>query len=296
MEAEALEVLSDGGRVTGLRYRDRAGQVHQVRARLTVAADGRDSGLRRSAGLRPVEFGVPVDVLWFRLPRRPTDPPTFGRLAPRHLLVLIDRGAYWQIAHVIPKAAGPEPHQADLEGLRASVAELVPFLADRVGELRGWDDVRRLRVQVDRLRRWFRPGLLCIGDAAHAMSPIGGVGINLAIQDAVAAADVLAGPLKTGVLRPRHLKAVQRRREWPTRLVRWVQVLAERWVVSGALDASETFRLSILLRFLLRTPFLRDLFARLVAFGAWPVHARVNTGDASACPSGSLNPKVATYA
>jgi 2-polyprenyl-6-methoxyphenol hydroxylase-like FAD-dependent oxidoreductase len=127
-------------------------------------------------------------------------------------------------------------------------------------------------------------------------SPVGGVGINLAIQDAVAAADVLAEPLKAGGLRSRHLKVVQRRREWPTRLVRWAQVLAERWVVSGALDASETFRLSILLRFLLRTPLLRNLFARLVAFGAWSGHVRANTGDATACPGGSLHPREATYA
>ena len=199
MEAEALGVLEEAGRVTGLTWRDTAGAVHQVRARLTVAADGRGSGLRRAAGLARREFGVPIDVLWFRLPRRPTDAPqSFGRLAAGHLLVLIDRGAYWQIAYLIPKDAVDELHQAGLGRLRASVAELVPFLADRVGELRSWEDVRTLRVQVDRLRRWFRPGLLCIGDAAHAMSPIGGVGINLAVHDAVAAANLLVGPLRDG--------------------------------------------------------------------------------------------------
>ena len=163
-----------------------------------------------------------------------------------------------------------------------------------MGDLKDWKQGSLLSVESDRLSRWYRPGLLLIGDAAHVTSPVGGVGINLAIQDAVAAADVLGGPLKAGVLRPRHLKAVQRRREWPTRLVRWAQVLAERWVVSGALDASETFKLSILLRFLLRTPLVRDLFARLVAFGAWPVHARANAGDTSVCPGGSLHQREAT--
>ena len=192
MRAEALGVLEEAGRVVGLTYRDQDGSVRQVRAQLTVAADGRDSGLRRSAGLRPRAFGAPVDVLWFRLSRRPDDPTqSFGRLAAGHLLVLLDRGGYWQIAYVIPKDAADKLHEVGLARFRASVAELVPFLADRVGELRSWDDVRVLRVHVDRLRRWFRPGLLCIGDAAHAMSPIGGVGINLAVHDAVATANLL---------------------------------------------------------------------------------------------------------
>src|SRR4029453_16451512 len=183
-------------------------------------------------------FGVPMDVLGSPLPRRPPAPMTFGRLAAGHLLVLIDRGAYWQIAYVIPKAAAGEPDPAGLERIRATLAELAPFLADRVGELRSWDDLRTLRVQVDRLRRWFRPGLLCIGDAAHAMSPIGGgglnpgrpppaappqppaharppiggVGINLAVHDAVAAANLLVRPLRDGTLSTRHLARVQLRR------------------------------------------------------------------------------------
>src|SRR6266508_3051675 len=180
LRAEALGVLEEAGRVVGLTCRDQDGTVRQVHARLTVAADGRDSRLRRSAGLRPRVFGAPMDVLWFRLSRRPDDRlPTFGRLAAGHLMVLIDRGAYWQVAYVIHKGAVEELHRVGLARFRATVAELVPFLVDRVEELRGWDDVRVLRVQVDRLRRWFRPGFVCIGDAAHAMSPIGGVGIHL---------------------------------------------------------------------------------------------------------------------
>jgi 2-polyprenyl-6-methoxyphenol hydroxylase-like FAD-dependent oxidoreductase len=151
-------------------------------------------------------------------------------------------------------------------------------LADRVGYLKNWKQGSLLSVESDRLRRWYRPGLLLIGDAAHVVSPVGGVGINLAIQDAVVAANVLAEPLKTGRLRLRDLAAVQRRREWPTRLIQEVQTLAQWWVVSGALDASETYRLPILLRLLMRTPLLRNLFGRLIAFGAWPVHAKTKSG------------------
>ena len=275
MEAEALGVLEEAGRVTGLTYRDRAGAVHQVRARLIVAADGRDSGLRRSAGLRPTEFGVPVDVLWFRLPRRPSDSPqSFGRLAAGHLLVLIDRGAYWQIAYLIPKAAADQLHQAGLGRLRASVAELVPSLADRVDELRSWEDVRTLRVQVDRLRRWFRPGLLCIGDAAHAMSPIGGVGINLAVHDAVAAANLLVRPLREGTLSTRHLARVQLRRLPPTVVVQWGQRTIQDRFLSPLLDGRVPAKGPLVLRALRRYPVLQGVPARLVGIGVLPEHVR----------------------
>jgi 2-polyprenyl-6-methoxyphenol hydroxylase-like FAD-dependent oxidoreductase len=275
MEAEALGVLEEAGRVTGLTWRDRAGAVHQVRARLTVAADGRDSGLRRSAGLRPTEFGVPVDVLWFRLPRRPGDgPQSFGRLAAGHLLVLIDRGAYWQIAYLIPKAAADQLHQAGLGRLRASVAELVPSLADRVDELRSWEDVRTLRVQVDRLRRWFRPGLLCIGDAAHAMSPIGGVGINLAIHDAAAAANLLLRPLRDGTLTTRHLARVQLRRLLPTVVVQWGQRTIQDRFLSPLLAGRVPSKGPLALRALRRYPVLQAVPARLVGIGVLPEHVR----------------------
>ena len=284
MEAEALGVLEEAGRVTGLTWRDRAGAVHQVRARLTVAADGRDSGLRRAAGLRPTEFGVPIDVLWFRLPRRPTDAPqSFGRLAAGHLLVLIDRGAYWQIAYLIPKAAADELQRAGLDRLRASVAELVPALADRVGELRSWEDVRTLRVQVDRLRRWFRPGLLCIGDAAHAMSPIGGVGINLAVHDAVAAANHLVRPLRDGTLSTRHLARVQLRRLLPTVVVQWGQRTIQDRFLSPLLAGRVPAKGPLVLRALRRYPVLQGVPARLVGVGVLPEHVRTPaTGDAPA--------------
>jgi 2-polyprenyl-6-methoxyphenol hydroxylase-like FAD-dependent oxidoreductase len=281
MRAEALGVLEEAGRVVGLTYRDRDGELHQVRARLTVAADGRDSGLRRTAGLRPIEFGAPMDVLWFRLPRYPTDPvPTFGRLAPGHLMVLIQRGDYWQIAYVIAKDTADELHEAGLDRLRASVAELVPFLGDRVDELASWDDVRMLRVQVDRLRRWFRPGLLCIGDAAHAMSPIGGVGINLAVHDAVAAANLLARPLLDGTLATRHLARVQLRRILPTLLIQALQRTVQDRFLSPLLSGRVGAGPPGALRLLRRVPALQAIPARVIGFGVLPEHVRAGRRDA----------------
>jgi 2-polyprenyl-6-methoxyphenol hydroxylase-like FAD-dependent oxidoreductase len=297
MGARVKELIEEDGVVRGVRYRTADG-AREVRATLTVGADGRFSRVRRLAGLKPVEGSPPMDVFWFNLPREPGDPEDAGavfRFGPGSLLVLMDHFDHWQVGYIIRKGSYRQLRVAGLPALRRSVAELVPEVADRVGHLKAWKQGSLLSVESDRLSRWYRPGLLLIGDAAHVASPVGGVGINLAIQDAVAAANVITEPLKAGRLRPRHLKVVQRRREWPTRLVQWAQVLAERWVVSGALDASETFKLSILLRFMLRAPYLRDLFARLVAFGAWPVHARANTGGASACRSSSLHPREATY-
>jgi 2-polyprenyl-6-methoxyphenol hydroxylase-like FAD-dependent oxidoreductase len=292
MEAKAVEVLEEAGRVTGVVYRDRDGAVHQVRARLTVAADGRDSALRRAAALPRTEFGVPSDVCWFRLPRRPTDPQSFGRLAAGHLLVLIDRGVYWQIAYLIPKAAADELHRAGLGRLRASVAELVPFLEDRVGELRSWEDVRTLRVQMDRLRRWFRPGLLCIGDAAHAMSPIGGVGINLAVHDAVAAANLLVRPLRDGTLSTRHLARVQLRRLPPTVVVQWVQRTIQDRFLSPLLAGRVPAKGPLVLRVLRRYPVLQGVPAFVVGIGVLPEHVRTPAAASApaagpAAPAGS---------
>jgi len=239
-----------------------------------VAADGRDSGLRRSAGLRQRVFGAPIDVLWFRLPRRPSDPrQAFGRLAAGHLLVLIDRGAYWQIAYVIAKDAAEALRAAGLPRFRASVAGLVPFLADRVEELAGWEDVRTLRVQVNRLRRWYRPGLLCIGDAAHAMSPIGGVGINLAVHDAVAAANRLARPLAAGTLSTRDLARVQLRRILPTVVTQWGQrTIQDRFLSPLLAGGHPGARPPLVLRLLDRVPVLQTIPARLVGIGLLPEH------------------------
>jgi 2-polyprenyl-6-methoxyphenol hydroxylase-like FAD-dependent oxidoreductase len=275
MRAEALGVVEEAGRVVGVSYRDQDGTVHQVRARLTVAADGRGSHVRGSAGLRPRVFGVPVDVLWFRLSRRGDERlPTFGRLAAGHLLVLIDRGAWWQVAYVIGKGTLEELQREGLASFRASVARLVPFLADRVGELQGWEDVRMLRVQVDRLRRWFRPGLLCIGDAAHAMSPIGGVGINLAVHDAVAAANLLARPLRDGTPSTWRLARVQLRRTLPTLVVQRAQRTIQDRFVSPLLAGRALAEPPLVLRALHRYPALQAIPARLVGIGVLPEHVR----------------------
>jgi 2-polyprenyl-6-methoxyphenol hydroxylase-like FAD-dependent oxidoreductase len=275
MGARVNGLIEEYGAVCGVRYRGPDGN-HEVRARLTVGADGRFSRIRRLAGLEPVKGSPPMDVFWFDLPREPGDPDEAGavfRFGPGSLLVLMDHSEHWQVGYIIKKGGYERLRAAGLPALRRSVAGLAPELADRVGHLEDWKQGSLLSVESDRLRRWHRPGLLLIGDAAHISSPVGGVGINLAIQDAVVAANVLGGPLETGRrLRVRDLRSVQRRREWPTRLVQGAQDLAQRWVVSGALDASETsYGLPVPLRLLLRAPFSRDLFARLIAFGAWRV-------------------------
>jgi 2-polyprenyl-6-methoxyphenol hydroxylase-like FAD-dependent oxidoreductase len=228
-----------------------------------------------------------MDVLWFKLPREKDDPEGIvGRIGRGHIAIMLDREDYWQAGYVIPKGTYPELRHEGIEALHRGFAELIPEFADRIEHLKDWQQASLLSVESSRCPRWYRPGLLLIGDAAHVMSPVGGVGINYAIQDAVVAANVLGGPLKSGRLQSRHLAAVQRRREWSTRLVQGAQSVAQRWVVSGALSASEVFKLPVLLRLLLRTPLLRDLFAYLIAFGAWPVHTR---GESASVSSGWEN-------
>ncbi|MDQ4002641.1 MAG: FAD-dependent oxidoreductase [Actinomycetota bacterium] len=288
MGARVKELIEEDGVVRGVRYRTSEG-LREVRARLTIGADGRFSQVRRLADLQRVEGSSPIDVFWFNLPRKPDDPECAGaifRFGPGSLLVLMDHFDHWQVGYIIEKGSYEQLRTTGLPALRRSVVELAPELADRVGHLQDWKQGSLLSVESDRLRRWYRPGLLLIGDAAHVMSPVGGVGINYAIQDAVVAANVLGGPLKSGRLQSRHLAAVQRRREWSTRLVQRAQSVAQRWVVSGALGASEEFKLPVLLRLLLRTPLLRDLFAYLIAFGAWPVHTR---GESASLSSGWEN-------
>jgi 2-polyprenyl-6-methoxyphenol hydroxylase-like FAD-dependent oxidoreductase len=211
-------------------------------------------------------------VLWFRLSRRSTDPDaTMGRFDVGRIFVLLNRGEHWQCGYVIPKGAGDEIRRRGLDAFRAAVSALLPFAADRVGELAEWDDVRLLTVKVDRLRQWHRPGLLCIGDAAHAMSPVGGVGINLAIQDAVAAANRLWRPLRDRAVGDEDLRRVQRRREWPTRVTQWLQVVVQRRLVSRALGGGP-LRLPLFVRLLARCPLVRRLPARLVGVGIRPEH------------------------
>jgi len=270
--AEVRELLTENGAVRGVRYEASDG-THEVQAALTVAADGRHSRVREQSGLEVIETGPPIDVLWFRLTRKEGDPEeSSGYIGAGRFLVFINRGDYWQTAYVIPKGADRRVREAGLEAFRRSIGEAVPYVADRTGELRDWEQVKLLSVQVDHLRRWHRPGLLCIGDAAHAMSPVGGVGINLAVQDAVAAANALAGPLREGTVEPRHLRAVQRRREIPTRGIQGLQTMAHRRVFAPAVSSGGLPSPPAPLRALLRLRAVRDLPARVIAFGVWPVH------------------------
>src|SRR5919198_3478625 len=267
MGATVQELIEEAGLVRGVRYRAHDGW-HELRALLTVGADGRFSRVRHLAGFEPIGTSPPMDVLWFRLSRRPDEPSGgVARIGNGHMLILLDRGDQWQVAYVIPKGTYRELHEAGLGSVREAVAGLEPRLADRVDELGDWKQVSLLSVESTRLPRWYKPGLLLIGDAAHVMSPVGGVGINYAIQDAVVAANALAGPLRRGRVRLADLAAVQRRREWPTRVIQAIQTFLQRRVVSSALSADRPFKPPALLGL----PPLRDLLARLVAFGVWPV-------------------------
>jgi len=274
MPAEATGLIEEAGRIVGVAARSPAGAL-AVRADLVIGADGRHSLVRRAAGLAVEDLGAPMDVLWFRISKRASDAEeSMGRFAVGNILVLINRGDYWQCGYVIPKDSGAELRARGLAAFRDSVARLVPFLADRVGELQDWEQVKLLTVRVDRLTRWHRPGLLCIGDAAHAMSPVGGVGINLAIQDAVAAANILAAPLRAGTLTPAQLQRVQRRRMFPTRLTQRLQLLVQNRVITRLLARAEPLAPPLPVRLLARCPLLRRLPARLIGLGVRPEHVR----------------------
>jgi 2-polyprenyl-6-methoxyphenol hydroxylase-like FAD-dependent oxidoreductase len=279
MNAEAKELILEGGIVRGVRYVTPDGP-REARALLTVDADGRSSPFRQQAGLKMVRTSPPIDVLWFRLSRREGDPEdTFGYAGNGRFMAVINRGDYWQIAYVIRKGEYQNVRAGGLEAFRRSVGEAIPEFADRTEELRDWGAVKLLTVQADRLRRWHRPGLLCIGDAAHAMSPVGGVGINLAIADAVAAANALAGPLKAGRVRTRDLMAVQLRRWLPTRVIQALQSFAQRRVISSSLQRGGAPSLPAPARALLSLRLVRGIPARIIAFGIWPEHVK-NRGSA----------------
>jgi 2-polyprenyl-6-methoxyphenol hydroxylase-like FAD-dependent oxidoreductase len=279
MRAEATQLVVEAGRIVGVRAQTPEGDL-EIRADLVVGTDGRHSTTRREAGLAVEELGAPMDVLWFRLSRRRDDPKEpLGLFRAGHILVLIDRGEHWQCGYVIPKGSIEKLKQSGLPAVRHSVAEIAPFTADRTAEIRSWDDLKLLTVAVDRLRRWHRLGLLCIGDAAHAMSPVGGVGINLAIQDAVATANLLAAPLRDKRLTEDHLAQVQARREFPTRVTQRLQIMIQNRVITPVLGrsaASDDGRpaLPIPLRILQAFPVLRRIPARIVGIGVRPEHVR----------------------
>jgi 2-polyprenyl-6-methoxyphenol hydroxylase-like FAD-dependent oxidoreductase len=272
MRAEATELIEDGGRVVGLRANTPDGTL-AIRADLVVGADGRHSTVREKAGFKSDDFGAPMDVLWFRVSRNETDATdAFGHVEAGVMLVMLDRGDYWQCAFVIPKD-GIEPVKAKgLDAFRKQVVWMSPFLADRIGELKSWDDIKLLSVAVDRLRQWWRPGLICIGDSAHAMSPIGGVGINIAVQDAVAAANRLAAPLRAGTLTEDDLRAIQARRTLPMRFTQWLQLTIQRQVISRVLTSERRPKPPLPLKLLGIFPVLRRIPAHFLGVGIRPEH------------------------
>jgi 2-polyprenyl-6-methoxyphenol hydroxylase-like FAD-dependent oxidoreductase len=272
METEAVDLIVEDGRVAGVRLED----GEEIRARLTLAADGRGSVLRDRAGLPKEDLGAPIDVLWFRLPKEPTATnETGGTFGAGTLVVEIDRGDYWQCAYVVPKGAAEEIRAAGIAAFRADIAKAAPELSGAVDTLKEWDQVKLLSVSLDRLKRWWRPGLLAIGDAAHAMSPVGGVGINLAVQDAVAAANILAGPLAAGNDPDPLLKRVEKRRLFPTRVIQAAQkAVHDRVLTPLVLRKAVLSKVPLALRLLQRFPLLRRIPARLVGLGVRREHIR----------------------
>jgi len=272
MQSEVTGLIEEKKCVTGLNAIS-SGRPLSVRTNLVVGADGRHSVVRTQANLKVQDFGAPMDVLWFKLTRQSGDPKDpVARFDTGRVFIMLNRGEYWQCGFVISKGSLGQIRERGLPALRDDIVKLAPFVSDRVGKLQDWEEIKLLTVQVDRLRQWFRPGLLCLGDAAHAMSPVGGVGINLAIQDAVAAANLLAGPLRSNRLITEDLRRVQRRREWPTRLTQQVQLSIQNRVISRVLRDDSSLSPPFLIQLLARFPFLRRLPARLIGIGFCPEH------------------------
>jgi 2-polyprenyl-6-methoxyphenol hydroxylase-like FAD-dependent oxidoreductase len=274
MKTEATDLIKQEGRIVGLRANAPAG-VMEIHADLVIGADGRHSTIRARAGLEVEDLGAPMDVLWMRLSRQADDyAEAFGHFEAGGIFIMVDRGDYWQCAYVIEKGSADQVMTRGIEDFRHTILALSPWLGERVNELKSWDDVKLLTVALDRLPQWYRPGLLCIGDAAHAMSPIGGVGINLAIQDAVAAANILADPLRAGAVTLDHLAQVQKRREWPTRVTQAFQRIIQNRVIGPVLAGTQQPKVPLAVKLLDWFPPLRGIPARFIGIGVRPEHIR----------------------
>lgn len=274
MNAEANGLIEEGGKVVGVRATV-GGQPQEIRANLVVGADGRHSTVRECAGFKVNVLGAPMDVLWFRMTHKPSDTAeTMGRFDTGSILVMLDRGDYWQCAFIIAKGSADRLKAAGIEPFRTRLVQLMPFLADRVHELATVDDLKLLTVGVERLEKWWRPGVLCIGDAAHTMSPIGGVGVNIAVQDAVAASNILAPPLREGRLADSDLAAVQAHRMWPVKATQAIQVFLQNRMIAPTLAGTRPLRPPWPVRMLNRFPLLRRLPARVMGMGVQPEHVK----------------------
>jgi 2-polyprenyl-6-methoxyphenol hydroxylase-like FAD-dependent oxidoreductase len=271
MHAQVQHLIEKNGAIAGVRYLGGDGQEHELRATLTIGADGRFSTVRRLAGFDPVKTAPPMDVLWFRLPKLPGEPEVtggaFGGIGGGRIFVLLERNDHWQAGLVFPKGQYQTLRTQGVQAIRKSLAETEPHFARHAESLTDWSQFTLLSVESSRCPLWHKPGVLVIGDAAHVMSPVGGVGINYAVQDAVVAANVLAGPLKSGTISEAHLAQVQRQRQWPTRVIQGMQSMMQDRLMTRALQSTRPATVPWQMKLLLKIPFLRDIPSRLIAFG-----------------------------
>ncbi len=284
MQANVTDIVEAGGRVSGVIAMTPEGPL-EVKADLVIGCDGRHSTVRERAQFEIEDIGAPIDVLWMRVSRKPGESTTAGRIDTGSFFIMLDRGDYWQLAYVIPKGGADALKAEGLPAFRQKIAKAAPMLQGRLDELKSWDDVKLLTVRIDRLRKWYEPGLLCIGDAAHAMSPVGGVGINLAIQDAVATANLLWEPLKEGRVTVEDLARVQERREFPMKVTQRLQVFVQDNVIQKVLKSSKPLTPPWPLRLMSRSPWLQHIPARLVGLGVRPEHVHTPAAPASSVPA-----------